>query len=207
MKHFILSVVLTFLSVSIHAEEKSSTSSESAAGEHASVSSVQASSGQPATPHSAQDDANVLSGDKEDKSGEATPHQQTEAERIVTALRDPFRRPITKRVVTQLTFVPKTEVERYPVDSFKLTGVVTGLNEQLAMVVAPNGRTYHVREKMRIGNRGGVVQRITDGAVIVRERIINARGVEENIVSEIKMPDRVPAGTLEDDANSGLMEK
>jgi len=68
-------------------------------------------------------------------------------------------------------------------------GVMSGDHGHMkAMLQAPNGRTYFVQEKMLIGIRSGFIQKITDTAVIVREKIVNALGQEEAVNSEILLP-------------------
>jgi Tfp pilus assembly protein PilP len=99
--------------------------------------------------------------------------------------RDPFKRPPLKLGQEG----PKSELQTFPVEKFKLMGVMTGDSGHMkAMLQAPNGRTYFVQEKMLIGIRSGFIQKITDTAVIVREKIVNALGQEEAVNSEILLP-------------------
>jgi Tfp pilus assembly protein PilP len=99
--------------------------------------------------------------------------------------RDPFKRPPLKMGQEG----PRSELQTFPVEKFKLMGVMTGDHGHMkAMLQAPNGRTYFVQEKMLIGIRSGFIQKITDTAVIVREKIVNALGQEEAVNSEILLP-------------------
>ena len=82
--------------------------------------------------------------------------------------RDPFKRPPIK-VGTE---GPKSELQAFPVEKFKLMGVMTADRGHIkAMLQAPNGKTYFVQEKMLIGIRNGFIERITDNSVIIGGRI------------------------------------
>jgi len=99
--------------------------------------------------------------------------------------RDPFKRPPIKMGVEG----PKSELQAFPVEQFKLVGVMTGDSGRMkAMLEGPNKKTYFVQEKMFIGIRNGFIQKITDTAVIVREKIVNVLGQEEAVNSEILLP-------------------
>jgi Tfp pilus assembly protein PilP len=104
----------------------------------------------------------------------------------ILKLRDPFKRPPIKVGAEG----PKSELQAFPVEKFKLLGVMTGSDHghMKAMVQGPNGKTYFVQEKMFIGIRNGFIQKITDTAVIVREKIVNVLGQEEAVNSEILLP-------------------
>jgi len=101
--------------------------------------------------------------------------------------RDPFRSALenvkedevrTERILS--------ETEIYDLDQYKLTGLVTGTSQPLAMVEDPNGVGHGLRIGDRIGKQGGIVRRITKRAVIVREQSRNALG-EVNAV-DIEIP-------------------
>ena len=99
--------------------------------------------------------------------------------------RDPFKRPPIKMGVEG----PKSELQAFPVEQFRLVGVMSGDSGRMkAMLEGPNKKTYFVQEKMFIGVRNGFIQRITDKAVIVREKIVNVLGQEEAVNSEILLP-------------------
>jgi Tfp pilus assembly protein PilP len=56
------------------------------------------------------------------------------------------------------------------------------------MVQAPNGKTYFVTERMAIGDRKGVIRKITDQQIVVREKVVNVLGMEETVNSTIELP-------------------
>lgn len=111
----------------------------------------------------------------------------------VLRLRDPFKRPD----LDTGKLIVRTEIEKYPVDSFRMVAVLTGPTRMRAMVLAPDNKTYMVHAGMKIGVRQGVIKRITEDGIEVRERIVNVLGQEENLDIEIPLvPDSKlgPAG-------------
>lgn len=96
-------------------------------------------------------------------------------------VRDPFK----MFDVTSVKVTPKPPIEEFPVDSFRLIGVLTGPEHFRALVEAPNGKTFFISEKSRIGNRDGFVLKVSPASVWVREKIINVIGQEEILDTEI----------------------
>ena len=81
-----------------------------------------------------------------------------------------------------------SELEQIPVQDFKMVGVVTGPTKLKAMILAPNGKTYFVSERDRIGVNKGVIRKITAESIVVREKVLNLLGKEEDIFTEIALP-------------------
>lgn len=98
-------------------------------------------------------------------------------------LRDPFKRPIFGVEVEG----PRSELERYATGELKLVGIMTGPTRMRAMVQAPDGRTYFLAERMRVGTRKGVVRKITSESVLINEKIVNVLGEEESVQVELKL--------------------
>jgi len=115
-------------------------------------------------------------------------------------MRDPF-------VIPEGAFpslaTPKGDLERFPIQDFKLLGVVTGPSRLRALVQSPEGKTYFVAEKMRIGIHNGTIRKITPLLVQVREKIVNVLGQEENVDSDIRLPPENVVGS----ADKGLAPK
>lgn len=100
----------------------------------------------------------------------------------VSQLRDPFKKPILQYKKK----VMKTPLEKFASESFKLVGVMTGPERLRAMLMAPDGKSYFVAEKTRIGVNNGVILRITPDKVMVREKVKNELGAKENVDIEIR---------------------
>ncbi len=101
----------------------------------------------------------------------------------IKKIRDPFKRP-------ESDIGPETvlsDLERYSVDSFKMIAVLTGPTRLRAMLESPDGKTFLVGERMKIGPRRGVVTRITEDSVKVREQVQNVLGQDEDLDTEIHL--------------------
>ena len=61
-------------------------------------------------------------------------------------------------------------IQSYDVNKFRISGIITGLKENTALVIDPAGRGYVVREGMMIGNYDGRITRITPSAIEVVEQ-------------------------------------
>lgn len=101
----------------------------------------------------------------------------------ILSMRDPFRKPIPEAT----TVVIRTNLEQYPTSSFKLLGVISGLNRLRALLLAPDGKTYFVTERMKIGLKGGIIRKIHPDFIQVREKLVNFVGEEENIDNELRL--------------------
>lgn len=100
------------------------------------------------------------------------------------SIRDPFKRPVA--------VVEKTEIlsplQLIPVEQFKMVGVITGPDRTKAMIAGPDGKTFFVSEKAKIGTRKGIITKITAETIFVRERVVNFLGQEEILDTEIHLP-------------------
>jgi Tfp pilus assembly protein PilP len=103
--------------------------------------------------------------------------------------RDPFKEPL---ISEELDI--RSDLERYAVTDFKVTGIITGPLRMRAMLVAPDAKTHYVSEKMKIGLRDGVIIRITTKSVIVREKVVNPLGEIELFDTEIGLDPSSVAG-------------
>lgn len=99
-------------------------------------------------------------------------------------LRDPFKPPLIAEKEE-----PKSELELYETDKFKMIGVITGPDALRAMLTAPNGKTYFVSESDKIGTKGGVVKEISPERILVHEQVMNVLGQPETSVVEISLPE------------------
>ncbi|MGC3997934.1 MAG: pilus assembly protein PilP [Anaeromyxobacter sp.] len=79
--------------------------------------------------------------------------------------RDPFRSFLSE-VSTQSNVLATrctTPLGRYEVEQLKLVAIITGLEDPVAMVQAPNGVGYTVRRGACIGKNGGIVAAVRSG--------------------------------------------
>jgi hypothetical protein len=114
------------------------------------------------------------------------------------SLRDPFRRP---NLDTQ-NERPKSDLETFPADQLKMVGVLTGPKKFKAMIFAPNGKTYFVTLNTRVGLRNGVITRITENSVLIREKVVNLLGQQEDLETALQLVSEPRIG-LESGAGEG----
>jgi Tfp pilus assembly protein PilP len=99
------------------------------------------------------------------------------------SIRDPFKAPD----IQAADETPKGPLERIPLDRFKLLGVITGPDRFRAMLQDPEGQTHLVSERMKLGNRQGVVKKITSKGLWVQEKVVNVLGQEEKVDTVLKL--------------------
>jgi len=91
-------------------------------------------------------------------------------------LRNPFAPPEIiirkpkKKVITN-------PLQKYDVRSFVVKGIISTEKGNLALVIAPDGNVYIVREGMYMGNKGEIIKKITS------DRIILSKGDKEIVLS------------------------
>ena len=111
---------------------------------------------------------------------------------VTEGRRDPFipLSRIVKPVVQVVDQEPQTPLQSYDVAQFKLIGVIVGMGEPKAMVVAPDGKSYVLAKGIKIGKNNGVIIDITSESVSIQETYYDFSGnVIENI-QEITVPRR-----------------
>jgi type IV pilus assembly protein PilP len=104
--------------------------------------------------------------------------------------RDPFRTYLADLEKSQggLTTRCATPLGRYEVEQLKVVAVVTGLEDPIAMVEAPNGVGYSVRRGACIGKNGGVVASIRSGEIVVTEWAVRADGTRDRAQTVLRLP-------------------
>lgn len=104
--------------------------------------------------------------------------------------RDPFRSFLAELETTARTAASRcaTPLGRFELEQLKLAAVVTGLDDPVAMVQAPNGVGYTVRRGVCIGKNGGVVAAVRSGEVVVSEWAIRADGTRDRTQTVMKLP-------------------
>lgn len=78
-------------------------------------------------------------------------------------------------------------LERYDIMQMRLVAVVSDDDKHYALVGLPDKKFFTVNIGTRMGIRSGMVHRITDNAIIVRETVINYRGEEKVEDTELKL--------------------
>jgi type IV pilus assembly protein PilP len=103
--------------------------------------------------------------------------------------RDPFRSFMTGpgRQGPERPTCP-TPLGKFELEQLKLVAVITGLEDPVAMVEAPNGVGYAVRRGACIGKNGGTVAAVRTGEVVVAEWAIRADGTRDRTQTVLSLP-------------------
>jgi len=101
-----------------------------------------------------------------------------------TNKRDPFRpfvqmpaqQALPKSSKTKIRTHDPLPIQSFDTEKFRVSGIVTGLKENSALVIDPKGKGYVVRAGMPIGSNDGYVKSITDSTVTVEESFSDDNG-------------------------------
>ncbi|MGC8928013.1 MAG: pilus assembly protein PilP [Myxococcota bacterium] len=104
--------------------------------------------------------------------------------------RDPFRPYFLdiKAVKKEEKGAPLTELETFDLEQLRLTSIISGIEQPMAMVEDPTGKGHTIVVGTPIGKNGGRVARIKRDEVIVEEEYIDSEG--KRIVSKVIL--RIP---------------
>ena len=104
--------------------------------------------------------------------------------------RDPFE-PLTtvKKPIAQQD-APLTPLEKFDLGQLRLIGVIIGMGEPRAMVIAPDGKSYILKKGIKVGKNNGRVVGIKADAVLVEERYYDFSGEIRKSVESIQLPKR-----------------
>ena len=104
--------------------------------------------------------------------------------------RDPFRSYIADlREIARAEDVRRPEsTEKFELDQYRLTGLVTGTSQQQAMVEDPDGLGHVVRVGSRLGKNGGRVTRIEVDKIVVTEEFRAPTGERIRVPITVRLP-------------------
>jgi len=68
-------------------------------------------------------------------------------------------------------------IESYEVSEFKLIAILWDKTKYYAVITLPDGKSYTIKEGVKLGLHGGKVYKIIKDSVIIREQIRDYRGV------------------------------
>ena len=104
--------------------------------------------------------------------------------------RDPFHSFLAEMEASSQALATRcaTPLGRFELDQLKLVAVVTGLDDPVAMVEAPNGVGYSLRRGACVGRNGGVISAVRTGEVIVSEWATRADGTRDKTQTVLRLP-------------------
>lgn len=105
--------------------------------------------------------------------------------------RDPFL-PLTaiRKPVGPVQQEPATPLQQFDLQQYRLIGVIVGMDEPRAMVVAPDGKSYILKKGVKIGKNNGVVVDITRDVIKVQEKYYDFSGNVRTNILDIIVPKR-----------------
>jgi len=108
-------------------------------------------------------------------------------------MRDPFKplavaTPTAKTVVTKSRKIGNLPIHSFDVSQFKVIGIITGLKENRAMIVDPNGKPYVIKVGMTVGLNEGRVTRITNTAIEISEQFTDDSGKSRKQLIKLNLP-------------------
>lgn len=100
-----------------------------------------------------------------------------------TGMRDPFK-PFIKLADTPAapSLVLRPPIQRYPLNQFRITGIVWIKGKPQAMVVDPEGNTYFLGVGDKIGSSDGEILEVRQNGILVEEKTRL-----ENVYGEVKI--------------------
>ena len=104
--------------------------------------------------------------------------------------RDPFRSFLAEVAESSHAMAQRcpTPLGRFELEQLKLVAVVTGLDDPVAMVEAPNGVGYTLRRGACVGRNGGVISAVRGGEVVVAEWATRADGTRDKTQTVLRLP-------------------
>ncbi|GEJ55635.1 pilus assembly protein PilP [Anaeromyxobacter diazotrophicus] len=104
--------------------------------------------------------------------------------------RDPFHSFLAEVESTRNAMATRcaTPLGRFELDQLKLVAVVTGLDDPVAMVEAPNGIGYSLRRGACVGRNGGTISAVRSGEVVVAEWATRADGTRDRTQTVLRLP-------------------
>lgn len=112
-----------------------------------------------------------------------------------TGKKDPFKPFIAEPVAPAVPTRSKRAAELLPIQSydvskFRITGIVSGIKENRALIIDPLGKGYVVKVGMPLGNNNGRITRISTNAVEVLESFRDDNGIARKRTVKLTLPQK-----------------
>lgn len=104
--------------------------------------------------------------------------------------RDPFKVLLEQRKPAFLSDEPLTPLQQLDLGQLRLTGVIVGKGDPMAMVSAPGGKSYILKKGVKVGRNNGVVVGVDPEGVSVQEKYYDFVGEVRESVQKIELPKR-----------------
>jgi type IV pilus assembly protein PilP len=104
--------------------------------------------------------------------------------------REGRRDPFVPMVGAKVASFAENPLESFDLMQFRLKGVIVGIGEPTALVVAPDGKAYLLKKGVRIGKSNGVIRDINRERILVEEQYQDLSGATHKSMQEIIVPKR-----------------
>ncbi|MCP3177420.1 pilus assembly protein PilP [Desulfuromonas sp. KJ2020] len=104
--------------------------------------------------------------------------------------RDPFKAIVQVQRVSLEAPEQLTPLQKFDLAQLKLIGIILGKGDPVAMVIAPDQKSYILKKGIKVGRNGGVVTSVEKDAVLVRETYLDMMGKEQQSFQKIQLPQR-----------------
>jgi type IV pilus assembly protein PilP len=81
---------------------------------------------------------------------------------------------------------------RYSLDELKLSGVISGMANPVAVIEGPQGKSYQVSRGTQVGRNGGVVKRVLRDAIVVAEVAPDGQGLVREYETVLRVQPDLP---------------
>jgi type IV pilus assembly protein PilP len=111
---------------------------------------------------------------------------------------DPFRNPLND-ICCELPppSLCNEPLCRYELEQLKLSGVISGLANPVAVVESPQGKSYSIYQGSKVGRNGGVVKQVLRDSLVVAEAIQDDQGRTSVHETILRMPSDPPVALEE----------
>jgi type IV pilus assembly protein PilP len=90
--------------------------------------------------------------------------------------RDPFRSLVKKDKQESRVKPNASPLERFSVEEIRLLAIASDKDENYALILLPNQKSFTIRKGMVLGLEGGKVEEISAEKVVIREHVKDFRG-------------------------------
>ncbi|WP_224361774.1 pilus assembly protein PilP [Hyalangium versicolor] len=111
--------------------------------------------------------------------------------------RDPFRYPLDSPCCARPLIDCQGPLCIYSLDELKLTGVISGMANPVAVIENPRGMAFPISRGSKVGRNGGVVKKVLRDSIVVAEVTLDGQGRSREYETVLRMQPDLPLATGE----------